>query len=467
MTDTNFTIDDTICAISTPPGVGGIAIIRITGPSAIDTVSKIWHGRNLADIPSHTATLGTLTDGSGDIIDRPVATVFRGPHSYTGQDTVEISVHGSIWIQQQTLKALINAGARLASKGEFTRRAYANGRLDLAEAEAVADLISASSRASHRMAMSQMRGSLSKALCTIRGQLLDLASLLELELDFSEEDVEFASRDKLKDLSTSLHKTISNMADSFEAGNAIKNGIPVALAGRTNVGKSTILNLLLNDDKAIISDIHGTTRDIIEDTITINGVLYRIIDTAGLRMTDDTVEQLGIRRALDKISKASAIVWILDATSELSDIDESWNSLCHQIEPNTPVIAVINKIDLCQPAPAFENRILQHKPEATIVRHSNKDPETIELLREAITSVTTTPEITENDIIVTNQRHHQALMCADECLLRVIDGLNTMLSADLIAQDLRQVLHHLGEITGEVTTSDILANIFNRFCIGK
>lgn len=467
MTDYEFSTDDTICAISTAPGTGGIAVIRVSGPNAFTIVERIWRGRRLSDMESHTCAVGTVVDADNNVIDRPVATVFRGPKSFTGQDTVELSVHGSVWIQRQLIEVLTQAGARLAGRGEFTRRAYSSGKLDLAEAEAVADLINASSKAAHRMAISQMRGHLSQALGNIRGQLIDLASLLELELDFSEEDLEFASRIHLRELSVSLHETVSSLAESFATGNALKNGIPVALAGLTNVGKSTILNLLLNEEKAIISDIHGTTRDTIEDTLTINGTLFRIIDTAGLRETADTVERIGIARAKDKISKAAIVIWITDATSGRESIIESWETLLPHLTADTPVIAVINKIDLKEPDEDSIDLIRELCPHSAIIQHTSQNPATLAALREAIMEAADMPEISESDIIVTNHRHYQALRQADENILRVIDGLDNTLPPDLIAQDLRQAIHHLGEITGEITPSDILTTIFSRFCIGK
>ena len=337
--------EDTICAISTPPGVGGIAVVRVSGPDATAIVDKMWKGRRLSEVATHTAHLGTITGDDGEVLDQCVATVFRGPRSFTGEDVVELSVHGSVWIQRQTVNRLIQCGCRLATPGEFTRRAFASGRMDLAEAEGVADLIASSSRASHRLAVSQMRGHFSSRLHELRERLLELSSLLELELDFSEEEVEFAPRGQLTELARNIYDLTSRLADSFATGSAIKNGVPVAIVGATNAGKSTILNQLLHDDRAIVSDIHGTTRDTIEDTIEIGGVLFRLIDTAGLRNTSDTIESLGIERALSELDKAEVVVWVVDC-SDMARNAEVWSKIRGHLTPSHRMIVARNKVDL-------------------------------------------------------------------------------------------------------------------------
>ncbi len=426
--------NDTICAISTPHGVGGIAVIRISGRDAIAIVDRLWKGRRLSESASHTAHLGTIVDDNGEILDQAVATVFRGPNSFTGEDVVELSVHGSKWIQRETINLLVRTGCRIADAGEFTRRAFASGRLDLAEAEAVADVIASSSRAAHRVAMRQMRGDFSGRLNSLREQLLELASLLELELDFSEEDVEFASRRKLLDLADEIHRVVTRLAATFATGSALKEGIPVSIVGATNVGKSTLLNLLLHDDRAIVSDIHGTTRDVIEDTMEIGGVLFRLIDTAGLRSTTDTIEALGIERTINKLKNASIILWMVDATAGQENAAKSWAEIESHLSPEQHLIAVVNKIDA---------------------------------LEQALVNASGTGDLSHNDIMVTNARHYEALTHAANAIARAIDGLKAGLSGDFIAQDIRETLHYLGEITGTITTPDILATIFSRFCIGK
>lgn len=446
----------TICAISTPPGTGGIAIARISGPKAIEIADSIWKGKPLAGATSHTAHLGTIIDPDSETdpeLDRGVATIFRAPRSFTGEDTVELAIHGSTWVQRELINLLIRRGARIAEPGEFSRRAFTNGRLDLAEAEAVADMISSSSRAAHRIAMSHMRGDFSRRLATLRDNLLHLCALLELELDFSEEDVTFADRTQLISLAREVNDTVTAMASSFATGNALKNGINTAIVGATNAGKSTLLNRLLGDDKAIVSPIHGTTRDTIEDTIEINGRLYRFIDTAGIRHTDDPIETIGISRSIDAIKHAEIIIWVIDPSNP--DTQTSAH-----INPDVPVIAVINKADL-----GLECPTLPIKPDITIslsaLADSNITPLTDALA--TLTEQTTTPA----DLTITNARHYQALTAAAASTARAIDALGTDIPADLVAQDLRETIHHLGTITGTITTPEILTTIFTRFCIGK
>lgn len=444
--------NDTICAISTPPGVGGIAVIRVSGPDAISITSKSWKGKNLETAPSHTAHLGTIIDLDNSTLDQAVATIYRAPHSFTGQDTVEISTHGSRYIQRRLIEILIANGCRLAEPGEFTRLAFSTGKLDLAQAEAVADMIASNSRASHRLAVKQMTGGISERLSQLREQLIELASLLELELDFSEEDVEFASRQRLKDISAGIRSEISGLLNTFTAGNAIKEGIPVAIVGATNAGKSSLLNTLLADDRSIVSDIHGTTRDTIEETTTIGDYLFRFIDTAGLRQTTDKIEQLGIQRSLNAISRSSIIINVIDTVSPAPvNLDN--------IPADATIITALNKTDI---SPAPQSASTDRIP------ISAKTGEGIDALKSAlITAAQNMTGTSDSDIIITNARHAQALSHALESINRVIEGLEVDLSGDLIAQDLRETLHHLATITGQITTPDLLATIFTRFCIGK
>lgn len=458
----------TICAISTPPGAGGIAVVRISGPDATTVMADIWHGARLDNVASHTAHLGRIVNPTdGEEIDTAVATVYRAPRSFTGENTVEISIHGSTWIQGALLRLLIDCGCTMAAPGEFTRRAFANGRLDLAEAEAVADVIASTTQAAHRLAASQMRGDFSRRLAELRQRLLELASLLELELDFSEEDVEFASRRKLLDLATEVHTEVSRLASSFATGHAIRNGIPVAIVGHTNAGKSTLLNRLLNDERAIVSDIQGTTRDTIEDTTTINGTLFRFIDTAGLRHTDDPVETIGINRSISAIARATVAVWVIDATRP-ETLDNPASAILEALPDNASLIVALNKTDATPPDDEFRCRIADTAPDGTpIIEISATTGTGIDTLLSAITEASGIDTAANADITVTNARHYEALAAATQSTRRIIDGLNSGISGDFIAQDLRQTLHHLGEITGHITTPDILSTIFSHFCIGK
>ncbi len=449
--------NNTICAISTPSGVGGIAVIRVSGHDAIAIADTLWQGKSLLEAASHTVHYGSIADREGNIIDDCVATVFRGPRSFTGEDVVELSVHGSVYVQKETVNALLSAGARLAERGEFTRRAFASGKMDLAQAEGVADLIASRSRAAHDIAVRQMRGGFSKRLSMLHDSLLELASLLELELDFSEEDVEFASRRKLYEQAVELRDEIQRLATSFDSGNAIKEGIPVAIIGPTNVGKSSLLNALVGDDRAIVSDIHGTTRDLIEDTVNIGDFTFRFIDTAGIRDTSDTIEQLGIDRSRRAIGRAAILLQVIDAVNPRT-IEYADN-----IADSQHLITVINKTDA---ASSDKAKAIVGQTE-TIVEVSARTHDGIERLRDTLTGIARTLLAGSGDIIVTNARHYQALTAALPPLNRVIDGLTANLSGDFIAQDLREVLHHLGSITGSVTTQEILTSIFIRFCIGK
>lgn len=445
-----LTHNDTICAISTPPGMGGIAVIRISGPNAIEIVDKAWVGSKLAHVKTHTAHLGNVLAHDRTPIDQCVATVFRGPRSYTGDDIVELSVHGSTYIQRAMIDRLCQLGARLAEPGEFTRRAFTSGRIDLTQAEAIADLIASRSRAAHHIAMQQMRGQISARLDSLRQQLIDLGALLELELDFSEEDVEFADRSRLLTIARDIDSEVNRLLDSFARGAAIKEGIPVAIVGPTNVGKSSLLNLLVGDDRAIVSDIHGTTRDLIEDTIIIGDYQFRFIDTAGLRATSDTVEALGIERTHRAIHRATIVIQVIDATRPDTDIPID-------IPHGATHIRVINKSDLIPPT--------SPKPSPDI-QLSALTGDGIDQLRAALlAAVGDTPN--ESEILLTNIRQQQALQAAAASIRRMIHGLSASLSGDFIAQDLRETLHHLSTLTGAITTDTLLHTIFSRFCVGK
>lgn len=463
----------TICAISTPPGVGGIAVARVSGPEAIAVADRIWQGCRLGGVPSHTAHLGTVSDSRGESLDQAVATVYRAPRSYTGEDTVEFSVHGSLWIQRELLAALCAAGCRMAGPGEFTRRAFANGRLGLTEAEAVADMIASQSRAAHRVAISHLRGGFAKRLQQLHDDLLQLASLIELELDFSEEEVEFASRARLLDLATQLHGELRRLADSYRSGAAIKHGIPTAIIGATNAGKSSLLNALLGDERAIVSDIHGTTRDIVEDTAEIGDYQFRFLDTAGLRDTADDIERIGIGRSHQAARRARIVIVVADATLH-TPAPEPFE-LARQVVSNdggsdTAVIVVANKCDLSSSATGLER--LQTEAQtlgAPLIELSTTTGQGIDRLQNLLVDTIAADAAGAGDILITNARQAQALNEAAEAAARIIDGLQAGLSGDFIAQDIRQTLHHVGSLAGfdQITTPDILQNIFARFCIGK
>ena len=463
---------DTICAISTPPGVGGIAVIRISGPQAINVADRCWKGISLKEAISHTAHLGTVIDTDSSDLDQAVATVFRAPRSFTGEDTVELAVHGSRYVQRRLLEILCASGARIAEPGEFTRRAFTNGRMDLAQAEAVADVIASTSRSAHRIAVSQMRGGFSRRLASLRENLLELASLLELELDFSEEDVEFASRTRLREIASQLHSEITRLHRSFAAGNAIKDGIPVAIVGPANAGKSSLLNALLDDDRAIISDIPGTTRDTIEETLEIGDYLFRFIDTAGIRETSDSIERIGINRSLKAIAKARIIIAVIDTTAPLpvSTLEQAASPLDETDNPPHLVIA-INKSDLAgsaTPTDTEAQKFAESHPNTSVIRISALAGSGLDTLKNILVShATQDAGAGSDDILVTNARHAEALSLAAESTARILDGLDTQLPPDLIAQDVRQTIHHLSTITGDIPSSEILATIFSRFCIGK
>ena len=460
--------EDTICAISTPAGVGGIAVVRVSGSKAVEYVMKSWRGYDLRKAATHTAHFGRIVYPDGETLDEVVATVFLCPHSFTGEDTVELSCHGSQWIQTQLVTLMLRNGCRAAEGGEFTRRAFMNGKIDLSQAEAIADVIASSSRASHRVAISQMRGGFSEMLARLREQLLEFVSLMELELDFSEEDVEFADRSRLTDLARHIDSVITSLADSFSVGNAIKNGVPVAIVGETNAGKSTLLNRLLHDDKAIVSDIRGTTRDAIEDTINLGGITFRFIDTAGIRDTSDRIESIGIDRTFQKIDNASVILWMIDGTQGTGNIRETAERIMPHCQ-GKQLIAVINKSDKLDNSTiqAIQSEISHIHDGISTIAISAKNDIAVDRLEKMLVESAGIPENDPNAVVVTNARHYGALCHAQEAIRRAITGLQSGLSGDFVSQDIRECMHYLGEITGEITTHEVLGSIFSRFCIGK
>ena len=458
---------DTIIALATPYGVGAIAVIRLSGDNAITLADAHFRpkgkGKTLTTTPSHTVHLGHVTDGQR-IIDEALITVFRAPHSYTGENVVEISCHGSAYIQQEILQLFLKNGARHADAGEFTLRAFLNGKMDLSQAEAVADLIASDSQASHSIAMQQMRGGFSSEIAALRAELLNFASLIELELDFSEEDVEFADRTEFQVLITKITEVIKRLIDSFALGNVLKNGIPVAIVGEPNVGKSTLLNALLNEDKAIVSDIAGTTRDAIEDEIVLQGVTYRFIDTAGIRDTQDIVENIGIKKTFENIEKAQLVLHLIDAgkLSNLAVLNDEEAKLQAQY-PNKKLLTLINKADQLSEASIAE--LSASQPDWILISAKHKTG--LDDLLNHLTGLVNTGALSNQQTVVSNSRHFEALTKAFTALNEVQKGMDQHISSDLMAIDIRQALYHLGEITGEITTDDLLGNIFANFCIGK
>lgn len=460
---------ETICAVSTAPGTGGIAVIRVSGPEAIAIGDQIFvprqAGKTLFTQKAYTLTYGSICREE-EVIDEVLIALFRAPHSFTGEDTIEITCHGSTYIQQQILQLLIEKGCRSALPGEYTQRAFLNGKMDLSQAEAVADLIASTSAGMHKLALNQMRGDFSNELTKLRARLLDFTSLIELELDFSEEDVEFADRTHLKQLAAEIEQLIRRLADSFSVGNAIKNGIPVAIIGETNAGKSTLLNLLVGEERAIVSDIHGTTRDVIEDTITLSGITFRFIDTAGIRETTDRIETLGIERTFQKLEQASIVLWVIDLTTPA----QQTATLARQILPKTDgkkVLLVLNKSDLLSPQELeARQQALQSLP-ADRICISAKQRSNTERLQQQLIQTAALPSLSSADVIVTNARHYEALTHAHAAILRTLHGLDHRLSGDFLSQDIRECMHYLGEITGQISNDEILGNIFERFCIGK
>jgi tRNA modification GTPase len=487
----------TIVAISSAPGQGAIAVIRLSGPKAIEIADSVFRQKaqnkqadksTLLDVKSWTLHYGQILDGEREI-DDVVVGIFRAPRSYTGENLVEISCHGSEYIQKEILQLLVRKGAQVASPGEFTQRAYLNGKLDLSQAEAVADLIASSSRASHQLAMDQMRGGFSSEISALRLRLLELVSLIELELDFSEEDVEFADRSQLRNIINDISDKVESLVKSFQLGNVLKEGVPVAIVGETNVGKSTLLNALLKEEKAIVSDIAGTTRDVIEDTIHVEGLLFRFIDTAGLRHTEDTIETIGIERSYQQMDKARIVILVTDPTAH-EEQSLSWAAkVSERIRDDQHLIVVVNKGDFVGEAAERKASLLSvfsgiRYPETgigsvaadmgvtggalpAVIVISAKKGSGLKELEEALVETVNLKPLEDHDVIVSNVRHYEALLNVEEAVSRVRGGLDTGISGDFLSQDIREILHYLGEITGEISTDEILGNIFANFCIGK
>ena len=472
----NNHVSETICALATVQGVSAVSIIRLSGPKAIEITDKVFRGTKatpLSQTPSHRLRLGTLYDGER-VIDEVLVSIFRAPRSYTGEESVEISCHGSVYIQQEILTLLINNGARLAKPGEFSQRAFLNAKMDLAQAEAVADLIASETEAAHRIALQQMRGGFSKELSQMLSSLLDLVSLMELELDFSEEDVEFADRKQLNDLLDSIISHTSSLIDSFKLGNVIKNGVPVAIVGATNTGKSTLLNALLGEERAIVSDIHGTTRDFIEDTVNLNGVTFRFVDTAGIRETKEVIEMIGIERTFEKIKSASVVILVLDADRS-EDFTEAIAQLSTRITADQKIIILLNKCDLVQIDSQLQQYISTITSAASnngiklesVIKTAAKSGLGLDTLRQTLVSSQANLKADNSTTLVTNIRHYQSLKDTREALNRVKDGLAEQLPTNLLTQDIREAIFYIGEIVGEINTEEILGNIFGKFCIGK
>ena len=481
--------EDTICAPATVPGTGAISVIRLSGPEALTIADKVIRCRrgNISDAKGYTIRFGEVLDDTGALIDEVLTSVFRAPHSYTGENSVEISCHASSYIVSRIMELLYAAGARAAEPGEFTQRAYLNGKMDLAQAEAVADVIASQNAAAHRIAFKQMKGGFSSELRDMRGELLELVSLMELELDFSEEEVEFADRSRLDTLLEQITAHVSRLIDSFRLGNAIKNGVPVAIAGATNTGKSTLLNALLGEDRAIVSDVHGTTRDTIEETLNIDGVLFRFIDTAGLRETSEIVEKIGIERTFKKISEASIVLGMIDLTRDFDSTDETIREILDKVDFQTQkLVILLNKTDICEvnknviTINNIVSRIENKGLKAALSNYTQNDAQTVPILpisaktRTGIEELRSILASSQRDLLadsdttlVTNQRHLQALTDTRTSLLRLRQGLASGLPTDLAAQDIREAIYHLGSIVGEISTDEVLGNIFRNFCIGK
>lgn len=458
-----------ICAIATAPGMGAIAVIRLSGKGCIEICDRVFvspSGKKLTDVRPNTIHFGKLNDGK-ELIDEVLISVFHAPHSFTGEDSIEISCHGSVYIQQRILQLLISSGARLAAPGEFTQRAFLNGKMDLSQAEAVADLIASSSAAAHSMALSQMRGGFSDELMKLRMELLHITSLLELELDFSEEDVEFADRSELQGIAVGIDTLISRLCASFSLGNVIKNGIPVAIVGNTNVGKSTLLNALLKEDRAIVSDIEGTTRDVIEDTINLQGITFRFIDTAGIRHTDDRVENMGIERTFSKIEQARVVLFLIDTTKDTEQVLPYYTQVKEHLGPDARLLILLNKTDQIDSADIILSQITSLSSGEKILPIAAKTGYNINHLVDELVSTININALHSGDVIVSNARHYEALSHARLAIERVITGLDSHLSGEFVSQDIRECLHYLGEITGQITTDEVLGNIFKNFCIGK
>lgn len=470
---TNMIYNDTIVALATPSGAGAVAIIRMSGKDAVTIASQVFQsvsGKDIAQQKTHTIHLGTIVDGT-KVFDQVLLSIFKNPNSYTGEDVIEISCHGSTFIQQQIIQLLLRKGCRMAQAGEFTLRAFLNAKLDLSQAEAVADLIASDNEASHQIAMQQMRGGFSNEIAKLREELLNFASLIELELDFAEEDVEFADRTQFNDLLNRIEFVLKRLIDSFAVGNVIKNGIPVAIVGEPNVGKSTLLNALLNEERAIVSDIAGTTRDTIEDELVIDGIGFRFIDTAGIRETKDVVESIGIKKTFEKIEQAQVVMFLIDSLQLIIDNDGKFKVEIEKVRnqfPLKPLIIVVNKVDSLQ----SEQMIILYEKLSIInyplcITISAKEKQGINELKNQLLSFVNTGALRNNETIVTNTRHYDSLLKALEEIQKVKFGLTSGLSSDLMAIDIKQALYYFGEITGEVTNDELLGNIFANFCIGK
>ncbi len=458
---------DTIVALSTPQGVGAIGVIRLSGAKAMDIANAVFAGKDLKqkdlrNFASHTIQFGVIHDDEV-IVDEVLVSIFKAPHSYTNENTIEISCHGSPFIQQQIIQLLVKNGARMAQHGEFTLRAFLNGKLDLSQAEAVADLIASNSTVSHQVAMQQMRGGFSSKIKLLRQNLIDFASLIELELDFSEEDVEFADRSDLKKLVTSIQRIVQRLIDSFEVGNVIKNGIPVAIVGKPNAGKSTLLNVLLEEDRAIVSEIPGTTRDVIEDEVVIEGVQFRFIDTAGIRETTDVIESIGVEKTFQQLKLSAIAIYLFDV-HEITAAE--LKLIVNEIQPhlfNAQLVLLANKID--KEDIAYTKKEFAAFPDMLFI--SAKERIGIDELKKHLIHLFDSRTVHLTETIVTNARHAEALRHTNVALIKVLDGLNHNISGDFLAMDIRQALHYLGTITGEISSDDLLENIFSRFCIGK
>ena len=453
-------MSETLIALSTPAGRGALAVLRISGPEAFSAVQQVWRGKRLADQKGHSLLFGHLLQ-AGEILDEVVLSIYRGPRSFTGEDVVEISLHNSTYVIQEAIQLFLEVGLRLARPGEYSERAFTNGKIDLAQTEAIADVIEAETAQAHRTAINQMRGGFSRELQALRQELIDFAALIELELDFGEEDVEFADRTQLLDLLSRVQQSIQRLIASFKLGNVIKNGIPVVIAGRPNAGKSTLLNALLNEEKAIVSDIAGTTRDVIEDELIIDGLVFRFMDTAGLRDTTDAVEAIGVQRSYDRMQKADLILYLFDVS------DSNPTEVAAQLDQldafAIPYIALANKVDLLATPqlPASLASIPQ------VISFSAQNSTDIDQLKRKLVETVQLPSFQSGDTIVTNARHHASLQAAAHSLEQAEQGIHQQLTGDLLALDIRQALHHLGTITGEVSNEEVLGSIFSRFCIGK
>lgn len=459
----------TICAIATSPGIGAIATLRLSGEKAIEIADSIYSspkaGKVLRGQAPNTIHFGSIMDNE-EVIDDVMVSLFKAPHSFTGEDVVEISCHGAVYIQQKLMQLLVRNGARVAHPGEFTQRAFLNGKMDLSQAEAIADLINSTTAASHKVALNQMRGGFSAEISRLRKELLTFTTLIELELDFSEEDVEFADRTQLKLLVAKIEGIIRRLKNSFSLGNVLKNGVPVAIVGETNVGKSTLLNTLLNEEKAIVSEIHGTTRDVIEDVVNIRGTAFRFFDTAGIRETTDSIESMGIERTYNKFDQATIVILVVDLQNPYPVVHERITKIRERISGQVLLIAA-NKMDAGLPNTIDELKAMALSENERLVFISAKSHENVDVLITFMQETVSLESIGEEDIIITNVRHYEALSHAYQAIERVLNGLGSGISSDFLAQDIRECLHYLGEITGEITTDEVLGNIFKNFCIGK